>query len=209
MNFVCKLLKEEKCVQVEGVYSHLYQTEIAVANKQREEFLFGVMLSKRYFPNVISHLGATYGAMLGKEFAFDLLRVGIGLYGYLPVYQREIQEILTLKKCMRVYAKGVSQWEYRLGGVGYGNGVAKPGEILSTYRFGYADGFLRSRKNGLVNWQKNKNDLCMDATIREGAAKIGEWIPIMTDADAVAKETGTIAYEVLCAATRRAEFIYD
>ena len=36
-----------------------------------------------------------------------------------------------------------------------------------------------------------------------------EIIPIMTDAEAVAAATGTVAYEVLCAATRRAEFIYD
>ena len=48
----------------------------------------------------------------------------------------------------------------------------------------------------------------MDVTIQERVVKNGEWIPIMIDAEKVARETGTIAYEVLCAATRRAEFVY-
>ena len=33
--------------------------------------------------------------------------------------------------------------------------------------------------------------------------------PGKTDAETVATATGTVAYEVLCAATRRAEFVYD
>ena len=48
----------------------------------------------------------------------------------------------------------------------------------------------------------------MDACIRFSSRKRGEKVPILTDADETAKIAGTISYEVLCAATRRAERIY-
>ena len=48
----------------------------------------------------------------------------------------------------------------------------------------------------------------MDATVFRGAI-YGKRVTVLGDADEVAKATGTIAYEVLCAATRRAEFIYE
>jgi alanine racemase len=49
----------------------------------------------------------------------------------------------------------------------------------------------------------------MDVCLRKGSKKRGEYIPIMTDAAEIARQTGTITHEVLCAATRRAEFLYD
>ena len=72
---------------------------------------------------------------------------------------------------MQVYAKGVGFRKYAFGGVGYGEGKARLGEQLSLLRFGYADGYLRDRKNGVENWQKNKNELCMDVTIQERVVK--------------------------------------
>ena len=43
----------------------------------------------------------------------------------------------------------------------------------------------------------------------KGERKRGEYLPVMLDAEKTASKTGTIAYEVLCAATRRAEFVYE
>ena len=80
---------------------------------------------------------------------------------------------------------------------------------LSVLRVGYADGFLRSRQNGVHGWENQANCLCMDACMRFGEMPKGRWIPILIDADETAMLAHTISYEVLCAATRRAEFIYD
>ncbi len=202
---VCKFLLRDPFVKVTGIYSHLYEHSPSTAQKQRTLFLQMLGICKRYFPTVIAHLGATYGALLGKEYAFDMARIGLGLYGYLPIHTEKI----FLKKGMTVYAKAISSRKYAFGGVGYGNVQIPQGTNVSLRRFGYADGFLRVRENGTADFEKNLNNLCMDVCMCEGRTRRGAWVPVMTDADALAKKTGTISYEVLCAATRRAEFIYE
>lgn len=206
---VCKFFKADPFVRVQGIYSHLYDFSLENTEEQRDKFVKAVAVCKRYFSDVIAHLGATYGAILGKRYAFDMVRIGIGLYGYLPDGNAAMAENLTLKKGMTVYAKSIAKRKYSFGGAGYGTADVKKGQSLSTYRFGYADGFLRRKENGVNGWERNVNNLCMDVCIREKTTFRGEWIPILTDAEETAKQTGTISYEVLCAATRRAEFVYD
>ena len=57
--------------------------------------------------------------------------------------------------------------------------------------------------------ERHANDLCMDVCIRKDGSLRGKRVTLMRDADETARRTGTISYEVLCAATRRAEFVYD
>ncbi len=205
---ICALLKKSPYARVKGVYSHLYTTDERICREQRSAFLDGVTACKRWFPGAEAHLAATYGATLGEEFSFDMARVGIGLYGYLP---RGAKSVLSLKKAMKVFAKPVYQRRYERGGVGYGDGTELPklfGKTLTAYRFGYADGFLRKKENGLDGWERNVNCLCMDVCLRQDDGDIGTYVPIMTDADKTAAVSGTISYEVLCAATARAEMVY-
>lgn len=205
----CKLLQELASVRVEGIFSHLYASALSSAEAQRKRFLRSVVIAKRYFPSLISHLSATYGALLGERFAFDLVRVGLGLYGYLP--EGEGIEIRPkLEKVMQVFARVTGNRIYRYGGVGYGEekGKAMAGEELSLLRYGYADGFLRKKDGGAFGGEAQVGNLCMDACIRKGRLPLGKWISVLTDADETAKKSGTIPYEVLCAATRRAEFLY-
>ncbi len=205
---VCKFLSADPFVRVTGLYSHLYTGEYAVAKAQRTLFVQAQKVCKRYYPTALSHLSATYGATLGKEFAFDMARIGIGLYGYEP----NGAKTLGLEKGMTVYAPVVTNRKFSYGGAGYGKTFSKQ-EIekigrLTVCRYGYADGFLRRADNGTTAWEKNANNLCMDVCIRKGGAK-SKYIPVLTDADETARLTGTISYEVLCAATKRAEFVYD
>ncbi len=201
---VCKLLKDSPWVQVEGIYSHLYTTDFEISQNQRLLFLQMERVCRRYFPSVTAHLSATYGATLGEAFAFDMVRIGIGLYGYAP-----IEVPFPLYKGMEVFAKVVDARRYAFGGAGYGEmkGIER-GDALTALRVGYADGFLRQRTNGLGGGE-NANNLCMDMCIKKGKKPRGALLPVMTDAEVVARETNTICYEVLCAATRRAEKIYD
>ena len=200
---VCTFLKGIPFVKVEGLYSHLYDTDKETATAQRTLFLKMQGICKRYFPSFISHLGATYGATLGQDFVFDMVRVGLGLYGY-----SSAAECLPLQKGMTVGTKTVCSRKYTFGGVGYGNSPL-PAEQIAIVRGGYADGFLRKRENGTQGGENNLNNLCMDVCLRESKQKRGVWTELLTDAEQTAKKTGTIPYEVLCAATRRAEFIYD
>lgn len=204
----CKLFKCEPRVRVTGIYSHLYATDAAIAMRQRAEFLRAVGLAKGYFSELIAHLSATYGALLGEKFAFDRTRIGLGLYGYLPV-ENPPAWAESLKKALRVYAKIVGTRTYAHGGVGYGMTSGKRGERLYLRRYGYADGFLRCKENGVDGANEQANALCMDVCVCKGRSKYGAYSPVLTDAEGIAKRTGTIVYEVLCAATRRATFRYQ
>lgn len=216
MERVCRFLQFDPFVKVTGIYSHLCECAYARAREQRALFEAMQRKCKRYYPEAIAHLSATYGALLGQEFAYDAVRVGIGLYGYLPCeaskksgVAAETVERLSLQKAMTVWAKTTASRPFVYGGAGYGEVLEerKP-EALSVLRFGYADGFLRKKENGVEGCERNANALCMDVCIRENAGNVGEWTPILTDAEKTAALTGTISYEVLCAATRRAEFVY-
>jgi alanine racemase len=147
-----------------------------------------------------------------------MVRIGIGLYGYIPDGAQDIDKKtvrdLALKRAMKLTATSMGSRAYRYGGAGYGepiwwNGTRQPPKRLFVCRVGYADGVLRNRKSGLNVWRRQANNACMDASVLIGAKGRGKEICIMDDAAKTAKQTGTISYEVLCAATRRAECIYD
>ncbi len=200
---VCRFLSGEP-VLVEGAYSHLYENKRRTAERQRALFLQMQAITRRYFPQAIFHLSATYGVTLGKAFAFDMVRVGLGLYGYSPV-----PTDIPLQRGMEVFAKVVDSRKYAFGGAGYGRATLEKGERLAVLRVGYADGFLRRARNGAEGYEQNANDLCMDVTLRKNGKKRGAWVPVLTDAEETARLTGSIPYEVLCAATRRAERVYE
>jgi alanine racemase len=202
---VCKLFSGTESVSVDGLYSHLYTTDEATSRAQRELFLQMQRIAKGYFPDLITHLSATYGATLGKEFAFDAVRIGLGLYGYTPLGGDSV-----LQKAMTVYARCELTRKYSFGGAGYGHGIElQKGECLSVLRVGYADGVLRTQANGLDGAQDNVNDCCMDVCLRKGRKGKGSYQCILSNAEQAAVQTGTIAYEILCAITKRAEIVYE
>ena len=202
---VCLYLQGETEVTVAGLYSHLYAP--AQAEKQRKAFVYAQKLCRRYFPDICAHLSATQGCLLGKEFAFDMVRVGLGLYGYLPSGNERFSADFPLKKGMKIYAQSLKNRVYHGGGAGYGEDIhLSQGNRFSLLRLGYADGALRAQDNGFVG--ENVNRLCMDVCLQKGVKKRGKWVCVMGNAAETAQKAGTIAYEVLCAATRRAEFVY-
>ncbi len=211
----CALLARHPCVVVEGLYSHIYDYTRENAERQRLAFVRAQSIVKGYFPRVLCHLSATYGALLGRAFAFDMTRIGLGLYGYIPDGAQDLDERLIeklrLQKAMSIWAQVAALQTYTEGGVGYGGARVEKGTPLTIARYGYADGFLRNKQNGVFGARWQANHLCMDACVRvrKGGEKLGDWLPVMTDAAQTARETNTISYEVLCAATRRAEMVYD
>ncbi len=214
MASVCAGLRACAYVQVCGIYTHLCECNIERARKQTAMLSQAIEVCKAYFSNVTAHLGGTYAALLGEEFLFDAVRIGLGLYGYMPCACNKLTGVLQplpLRKGMTVCAKSVAQNSVFHGGFGYGEEIPRQeaGTEISVLRFGYADGFLRRRENGVDGWQNNANTLCMDVCLRKGRAEVGAWQTVLSDAEETARRTGTIPYEVLCAATRRAELIYD
>ena len=201
----CRFLQGQPLVAVTGLYSHLYAHTRAKAEEQRLVFERARKVCLRYFPAVLTQLSATYGATLTKEFFYDAVRVGLGLYGYLP--DGEYAEKPVLQRVMRLYAECVATRKYSFGGAGYAepDGVLKG---LSVVRVGYADGCGHAATKGYAGLKELAGAFCMDACIVKKRLKRGRLVLLFDDAERVAKERRTIVYEVLCLAGMRAEWVY-
>lgn len=202
---LCSFLAKARRVKVEGIFSHLYTTDEEISKAQRLAFLHAVKIAKAYFSPLITHLSATYGATLGKEFAFDAVRIGLGLYGYTPI----ACEGLSLKPVMRAYATCIGNRTYRTGGVGYGTSaktMGLKGKTIALLRAGYADG------TGLPFYPYEDLDLlnrfCMDVGFLQADVRRGERVELFASAEELAKARGTIVYEVLCLLGLRAQRQY-
>lgn len=146
---VCLFLKAHPQIEVEGLYSHLYTHSREESERQRLLFLRMKGVCERYYPSVLCHLSATYGALLGEAFSFDMVRVGLGLYGYLPEgIDPALRERISLRPAMAVYAQAVQSRKYSFGGAGY-RGTLRRGEsapFLSHRLAGRLCGRLRMEK---------------------------------------------------------------
>jgi alanine racemase len=86
---VIKVLKSCPSVTLEGVFTHFSSAKNpafpAATLKQIEEFKKAVaMLEAAGFSNFIKHAAATAGAIIFPQSHFDMVRVGIGMYGIWP-----------------------------------------------------------------------------------------------------------------------------
>lgn len=201
---VCKILKESGQVRVEGVYSHLYSHDKALCEGQRIRFCHDVKIVRKYFPLARAHLAATYGVGLGKEYYFDAVRIGLGLYGYFPCGESPVE----IQPVMKAYAPCAAEREYRFGGMGYGGERSDLlGKTVSVLRAGYADGLgVSGERCGLL--PKITSEICMDVCFAAGERKPARQVLLFDDAAAVANERGSSVYEILCLAALRSQRIY-
>lgn len=109
-----KLLKivsahSEKSFHVEGLFTHFASAKDPAfpreTEKQIAEFKSWVEAFKNININPIVHASATAGALLFREAHFDMVRIGIGLYGLWPA--EEIKNALEEK----VLLKPVLSWK--------------------------------------------------------------------------------------------------
>jgi len=115
LNKVLKILKQwpQAHGQFKGVYTHFaaakditypYYTlgQIEVFKKTKELFL------KAGFKNLMFHAAATGGTILYPQSHFDLVRVGMGLYGYWPTGEALAQHSLIWRRNLGL--KPVLSW---------------------------------------------------------------------------------------------------
>ena len=181
-------------VRVEGICSHFYRPEdAATAEGQFDLFQKFCATAERAFGPLLRHIAATGGVLASSKYCLGMVRVGIGLYGYLPAGFS--LPAGALRPAMSVWSSVAAAREYRGGGAGYGGYLPK-GRYLSVIRAGYADGFFRARAEG--------NSLCMDACVEETKREKYDEVCIFSDADEYARRHGTISYEALVNVGRRA-----
>lgn len=196
---LAKILDVLSADQIAGVYSHMYNpSDNAACLKQLEIYNKAEKLVKFRNPYALSHFAASGGILAGERFFKDGVRCGILLYGYAP--EGFLADVLPI---MKIYARRAQSTRFTDGGIGYMR-AEKNYKNLNIYRLGYADGFSRRVSLG-------EGPLCMDSFISEDCESLkdgGELKLVLSDAAAYAKLCGTIPYEVLCSAAKRAERVY-
>lgn len=146
-------------------------------------------------------LAATGGILLGPDYAFDLVRPGIGLYGGLPFDHAHPVVALDLPV---IQVRDLQEGEV----AGYGNAwQAQRPSRLATVSAGYADGVLRSLSHRLTLWHGDtpcpavgrvSMDLVIaDVTDLDQAPDSLSLIGPHQGIDQLAQAAGTIGYEVL------------
>ena len=216
-------LKSAENVHVQSVLSHL-ATSDNVNEKQFANFqieLFEKLSSKLISElkiNPIRHILNTSGISNFKEAQYDMVRLGIGLYGISndEKEQKQLENVGTLKSIIsqiRIINKGES--------VGYGQKfIAKKETKIATIPIGYADGIFRSWGNEvgfvLIRGQKATivGSICMDMLMvdvsnfycYEGDEVVlfGENLSVSL----IAKSLNTIPYEILTSISQRVKRIF-
>ena len=218
-----KILRQHKNIEVKTIFSHLAGSDEATHNEfskiQAQKF---DTMSKEIMKGAtiapLRHLVNSPGIIRFPEWHYDMVRLGIGLYGLEATNQQQdqLQPISRLKTIIS-QVKEVKKGET----IGYGRkGVAERNMKLATIAIGYADGFSRAFSNGVGEvWLKGKRapvigNVCMDMTMIDitgiDAAEgdevevFGEHLTIME----VAKKANTIPYEVLTNVSQRVKRVY-
>lgn len=156
------------------------------------------------------------GILAYREYAFDMVRPGITLYGSLPA--EGLGASLGLRPVMRLVTKIVSLKELPPGHpVSYGRHYSRPEpRLIGVIPLGYADGYRRAFSNTASMTVMGRKapvagNVCMDHTMLDvtgipGVAPgtdvvvMGEGAPT---ADELARLAGTIPYEILTQVGRR------
>jgi alanine racemase len=223
-------MKNIRQLRVQSVFSHLAASDEAEHDgftKQqiaRFERMSGTICGAYDYP-VMRHILNSSGIIRFHEAQYDMVRLGIGLYGFAPTQleQQHLQHVVTLKTTIsqvRQVPAGES--------IGYSlKGRLKRDSTIATVAIGYADGLSRRLGNGngrmLVQFSKEGRgghlvptvgnvcmDMCMlDVTgfpVKEGDEVLvfGPGLPL---AD-VAHVLGTIPYEVLVNVSQRVKRVY-
>jgi alanine racemase len=144
------------------------------------------------------HLHNSAGTLRKSSFeAYDMVRTGIALYGYLDMPSSF--ETLELKPVMKLFAERISEKNGKTGNrIGYGGALELSHDTkLGVYDVGYADGFMRLNERmpyATPDDEKVSAKVSMDNIIIESEKAA---VCLFDDARALAKVCDTIVYDIL------------
>jgi alanine racemase len=187
--------------------SHLVSAE-EPANSVNARQLDSFIALRERFPGLRASLANSSGIFLGSPFHFNLVRPGAALYGVAPAPGAN-----PLRAVVRLQARLIQCREVECGtAVGYNHTWrAARRSRIATLSAGYADGYLRSLSNhARVRFQRREvpqvgrvsmDTITVDVTeLPESALAPGALFDLLDDEqdiNALAKQAGTNAYEIL------------
>jgi alanine racemase len=217
-------ISKNQSIEVVSIFSHL-----AASDDPREDAftmhqgqLFEAMSSKlmQQLPNKpMRHLCNSSGIVRHHGLHYDMVRLGIGLYGVDTghVLQNKLRQISTLKTSIAQIhdiPKGDN--------IGYGHHtIAKRDMRIATICIGYADGYPRAMGNGVAHVlihckpARTVGSICMDMCMvditdipeaKEGddAMIFGKDLPVTQ----LAKWASSISYEIMTSISQRVKRVY-
>lgn len=214
-------LKNAPEVKVKSVYSHLadadnpddYFTLQQIARFKQMKAKF-----EEYDSNIMFHILNSEGtSKFSKLAAFDMVRLGIGMFGYTSTAEKD--GLLPTMK----WKTTISQIIHLNPGdtIGYGRTFkAEKSMKIASLRIGYADGFRRSLSNGVgevfINGESCPvvGNVCMDMTtadVTNVACEAGDEVEVIGDnisIETFSKRLKTIPYEVMTSISKRVSRIY-
>ncbi len=220
LNSLAKLLHHGGTLDIVSIFSHLAATDDPQFDrftheqaKRFEELSLHLIQSTGTSP--MRHLLNSAGIERFPEYQFDMVRLGIGLYGVSNL-QGPLQSVGRLTSTVS-QVKKVTPGET----VGYNRAgrVSRPSEI-AVVPVGYADGLDRRLSNGvgqLIICGKRADivgNICMDmcmADVTGLGIKPGDAVEIFGDQipiSELAAKAGTIPYEMLTGISQRVKRIY-
>lgn len=214
-------LRRQNAVIVKSVFSHLVGSDSPLfdsfTRRQIETFEKAAGELQAAFPHkILRHICNSAGIERFPGAQFDMVRLGIGLYGINPIDNSVMHNVSTLKTTI-LQIHDVSEDET----VGY----SRKGHLTRLSRIaalpiGYADGLNRHLGNGhcycMVNGQRAYyvGNICMDVCMidvtdidcKEGDTVeiFGDHLPVTVLSDALE----TIPYEVLTSVSNRVKRVY-
>ncbi len=213
-----EFLKKHKEIVVKSIYSHL----AAADEKKWDKFTLGqIKLYQNMAPRIdavvdnkpIHHILNSAGIERFSEYQMDMVRLGIGIYGFSAVDQKLVRPVASLK-CKILQIKELTPED---GTVGYGrHGKINGPTRIATLPLGYADGLNRHLGRGNAKFGLNGKlvptignicmDMCMVDITKVKDAKVGDVVTIFGDYPTLitqAKVLDTITYEILTQVNRR------
>lgn len=213
---ICKLNN----IHVEGIYTHF-----ALADELDKEETYSQISKFKYILEelnelgidiMIKHVSNTAATIDLKELDFNMVRLGIGLYGYYP--STDVSREILLKPALTLKTKVTNIKNVKAGTkISYGYTYEfKDDSRVATLSIGYADGFDRTQINPRVKINNVLCDVvgrvCMDQCMVKIPdyldIKIEDEVKVISNEDGIrvedlAKRSGTINYEILCMISRR------
>jgi len=205
--------------RIEGLRPVLVMSHLACADDPNSK-MNGVQLERfrtalAILPPMPASLASTGGVLLGRAYAFDLVRPGIGLYGgniqNMPVNPFSVTAVLIARVLqVRRVDRG--------GSVGYGaTFLTKRPSVLATVALGYADGLMRAIGNhghaaigglrapvcGRVSMDLTTVDVTDIPSEQLTPGAEAEFFGDTISLEEAARAGGTASYEVLASLTAR------
>ncbi len=212
-----EFLKKPSNIQIKSIFSHLAASD----EPDNDNFTLGqIELFEKLYSQITSHLQYkpikhilnSAGIERFTQYQFDMVRLGIGIYGISAVEEEFLKPAAEFS-CKIIQIKELTPED---GTVGYGrHGKIDSAKRIATLPLGYADGINRKLGRGNAKFMVNGKlaptigNICMDMCMIDITgidANVGDKVTIFGEnptARELARILGTIPYEIFTSVSKR------